>query len=365
MTFPSPLHYKLESYERAIETSDMHEQRVGAAIGSYESKPMTEFLGWGEDGCFVVATTGVVELEYAAIQKASGAFDAPCRGTIELTGPDRLECIGRLTTQKVNEMKEGEALLAFITSRKGTIVADVIVRVCKDAVLLDVDINVVQQLCDHITSYVVMEEVEIVNRTDSIHWIWCVGPQAKDISLEGVDVHPLPTGLLGIVGVAIMDSPENVHSVWERLMHSDVHPIGWYALNMARVERHAPLFLIDFDTNNLPHETSLLSSRVRFDKGCYLGQEVIARMESLGKPKQQVVQIQMQSDDLPVSGAQIWIDNTTNGTPVGVVTSSAMSPMGGAVPAVIAMVGKKCYAQGARVFMHVGTNVVEGIVQPL
>lgn len=365
MTFPSPLQRTLESYERAIETADMREQRAGAAIGTYESKPMTEFLGWGENGCFVVATTGVVELEYAAIQKTCGAFDAPCRGTIELTGADRLECIGRLTTQKVSEMKEGEALLAFITSRKGTVVADVIVRVCKDAVLLDVDINVVQQVCDHITAYVVMEEVEIVNRTDSMHWIWCVGPQAKDISLEDVEQYPLPPALLGIEGFAIMDSPENIHSVWEKLMCSGCEPLGWYALNMARVERHAPLFLIDFDTNNLPHETSLLSSRVRFDKGCYLGQEVIARMESLGKPKQQVVHIQMQSDDLPVSGAQIWIDNTTSGTPIGVVTSSAMSPMGGAVPAVIAMVGKKCYAEGTKVFTHVGTSVVEGIVKPL
>jgi tRNA-modifying protein YgfZ len=365
MTFPSPLQHTLESYERAIETTDMREQRAGAAVGSYESKPMTEFLGWGEDGCFVVATTGVVELEYAAIQKTYGAFDAPCRGTIELTGPDRLECIGRLTTQKVIEMKEGEARLAFITSRKGTVVADVIVRVCKNAVLLDIDINAVQQVCDHVSSYIVMEDVQIVNRTDSTHWIWCVGPQTKNISIEGVELHPLPLELLGIEGVAIMDSPENIHSVWEKLLSSGCKPLGWYALNMARVERSAPLFLIDFDTNNLPHETSLLSSRVRFDKGCYLGQEVIARMESLGKPKQQLVQIQMQSDDLPISGAQIWIDNSTSGTPAGVVTSSAMSPMGGAVPAVIAMVSKKCYAKGTTVFMHVGTSVVEGIVQPL
>jgi folate-binding protein YgfZ len=363
MTFPTPIQEKLESYELALETNSESSQRAGAATGSYQPQSLTEFLAWGEDGCFVVATTGVVELEYAAIQKTVGVFDAPCRGTIQLTGPDRLECVGRLTTQNIVEMQPGDVRLAFVTSRTGKIIADAIVRVLSDKVLLDIDINAVQQVCDHIKAYVVMEDVEIENCTESTHWLWCFGPEAKDITIEDVLLHPLPKEIVGIDGVAIMVAPENVESVWSSLQDSGCKPIGWYALNMARVEQAAPFFMIDFDTNNLPHETSLIASRVRFDKGCYLGQEIIARMDSLGQPKQKIVQLNIKTDSLPIAGAQLWLDETTSGTPVGIVTSSAISPMRGSVPAVIAMVSKKCNAKDSSIFTHVGTEVVEAVVQ--
>ena len=69
-------------------------------------------------------------------------------------------------------------------------------------------------------------------------------------------------------------------------------------------------------------------------------------MESLGQPKQQLVKLSITVDELPVSGAQLWSDDSTNGTPIGVVTSSAISPMGGSVPVAIAMVLKKCNTIG-------------------
>ncbi len=148
-------------------------------------------------------------------------------------------------------------------------------------------------------------------------------------------------------------------------MKLGARPIGWYALNMARVERGAPMFMIDFDSNNLPHETSLVQSRVRFDKGCYLGQEIVARMESLGQPKQRLVQLKMSEDKLPISGAQLWADETGSGTPVGVVTSSAISPLRGGVPVVIAMVSKKNAGNGSFIFMFVGQELVSAEIEEL
>ncbi len=365
MTYPSPIQKVLEQFELSIDTNEEAEKREGAATGTFQPQILTEFLAWGEDGCFVLATTGVVELEYASIRKGAGVFDAPCRGTIELTGADRISSVGRLSSQKVEGMQVGDVLLGFITSRKGTIVADVVIRVLEDRVLLDVDINVVQQLCDHLKAYIVMEDVSIENITADSHWLWCIGPEASALQLDGVDAHPLPKELLGVEGNAFLVKAENAVSAWEALLDQKCKPIGWYALNMARVECSAPMFMIDFDTSNLPHETSLLSSRVRFDKGCYLGQEIIARMESLGKPKKKIITLSMQCDEMPVAGSQLWADDTTSGTPVGVVTSSAISPQHGLSPAVIAMVGKKHNADETKVFTHVGNEVVEAIVKPL
>jgi folate-binding protein YgfZ len=365
MTYPSPIQKTLEQFELSIDVENETENRAGAATGTFQSQALTEFLAWGDDGCFVVATTGVVELEYAAIRKGAGVFDAPCRGTIKLTGEDRLTSVGSLITQKVDDMKVGDVLLGFITNRKGKIVADVIIRVLCDQVLLDVDINVTQQLCDHLKSYIVMEDVSIENITAESHWLWCLGTEINNLAIDGSEVHPLPIELLGVEAVAFLVNPEEAVSAWELLLEQGCKPIGWYALNMARVEQGIPIFMIDFDTSNLPHETSLLSSRVRFDKGCYLGQEIIARMESLGQPKQKIIKLEMQSDTMPISGSQLWADETTSGTPIGVVTSSAISPKHGLLPVVIAMVGKKYNTDETKVFTHVGNEVVEATVKPL
>ena len=125
------------------------------------------------------------------------------------------------------------------------------------------------------------------------------------------------------------------------------------------------MFLIDFDSHNLPHETSLVQSRVCFDKGCYLGQEIVTRMENLGKPKQQLVQISVPDGELPIAGAQLWMDDSVSGTPIGVVTSSAISPMRGGDAVSIAMVGKKFACDGTRVFVYIGSELFEAKVNSL
>jgi len=365
MTIPSPLQETLEQFE--IEYSVQHADviREGAASGQFQSQLLSEFLPWGDSGCSILATTGIVELEYAAIQKSVAVFDAVCRGTIALTGKDKLDCINRLTTQQLLDMEEGDSRLTFITSRKGSVIADAIIYMLTDKILIDVDISVIDQLCDHINSYIVMEDARANNITKSTHWLWCLGPKADKISVKDGRTFQLPKEFLRIDGIAIALSPDQVIKTWESLVEQEARPIGWYALNMARVERGAPVCMIDFDTSNLPHETSLIQSRVRFDKGCYLGQEIVARMESLGQPKKRLVKLHLDTDDLPIAGAQLWEDETGTGTPIGVVTSSAISPLSGGVPAVIAMIGKKYAVSDSVVFTYVGSEIIAAKVAEL
>ena len=88
-------------------------------------------------------------------------------------------------------------------------------------------------------------------------------------------------------------------------------------------------------------------------------------MESLGQPKRRLVQLIMQTDELPISGAQLWEDDSGSGTPVGVITSSAISPIRGGVPAVIAMVGKKNAVNGSLIFMFIGQEIVTAEIADL
>jgi folate-binding protein YgfZ len=94
--------------------------------------------------------------------------------------------------------------------------------------------------------------------------------------------------------------------------------------NTARIEAGRPLFGIDFDDSVLPAETGQLDRAVSFTKGCYLGQEIVARMHARGQAARQIVGIRMHQDALPIAGAPI-IDDEKN--QIGAITSSTISPV--------------------------------------
>ncbi len=366
MAFPSPLQAELEAYQITLPKVDEGAERSGAAEGSHQESMLAEFLPWGESGCVVLATAGIVELEYASIQKGSCVFDASCRGTIEVTGEDRVEFMNRISTQQFEKINVGDSTIAFVVNRQGKIISDVVVHVLEERLVIDADIHAIEDLLNHFNEYIVMEDVVVKDCTQTSHWLWCLGPDADGVTVSCGERMTLPNEFLGIQGVSILLHVDEVVTCWKSLIEQGIRPVGWYALNMSRVERGAAMFLIDFDQSNLPHESNLIPSRVRFDKGCYLGQEIVARMESLGKPKQKLVQLHIEDDDaLPIAGSQLWKDETCSGTPVGVVTSSTLSPLRSGKSAVVAMVSKKCFSDGTELFVYIGSEVYKTKVMPL
>jgi folate-binding protein YgfZ len=139
-------------------------------------------------------------------------------------------------------------------------------------------------------------------------------------------------------------------------------PAGWLALNIARIEAGTPIFNLDFGTSSLPAETGVLDDRVSFTKGCYLGQEIVARMHARGHPKQVLVAIAFASvlepagglPRLPETGAALSLAGATE--VIGQVTSSTLSPLRASSPIGFAMVRYAHRAAGT-----VLTTVVEGV----
>jgi folate-binding protein YgfZ len=153
----------------------------------------------------------------------------------------------------------------------------------------------------------------------------------------------------GSPGVEILLPRDAAARAWDALVSQHdaadggkrrARPAGWHAYNIARIEAGTPLQHVDFGSDNLPHETGILAQRVSFKKGCYLGQEVVARMESLGKPKQRLVAMRIAEDALPVAGSPVFERGADGepGNPVGTITSSTISPMLGASCVAFAMV---------------------------
>jgi folate-binding protein YgfZ len=377
MRHESPLRHRHADYQRSRpQRTPADAGRPGAARGHREGVPEVEFVpyepaGGGEPACELVATYGDLESEYAAVRRGAAIFDAPHRGTIVITGADRREFLNRMVTQQVGNLEAGVVRETFWLNRKGRIEADLRLIELGDRMLAGVDVARAAPAVETLNGFVFSEDVTIADATDSMHHLEVHGPQAlalvtgagadvadlgalaaRVVEIAGIETFVTRCDRVGEIGLDLIVPRGPAEHVWDALLAAAermpddgprrARPVGWHAINVARIEAGTPLFGIDFGPENLPHETGLLHRRVSFTKGCYLGQEIVARIESQGRPKQRLVGLRPARDLLPVAGAPVYGRDETSpaglGDPVGAVTSSTLAPMLGSVPVAFAMV---------------------------
>lgn len=354
------------------------------AYGGAEDKPRE-----------VVAGYGLLELEYAAFRRGAAVVERSCRGTIAVRGADRVEFLNRMVTQELKGMAAGDVRAGFWLNRKGRIEADMAFAEvpagagtgsagvgaagAADAtiddgafMLVDVDVHDAARSVASLGAFLFSEDVRLADETAAWGRLAVHGPEgamllsnagADDAALEALnaDMRCVRTQLAGVPAVLVRrdecGSPgveafvpaSGLARAWDALVSQHdaaaggrrrARPAGWHAYNIARIEAGTPLHHVDYGSDSLPHESGLVAERVSFRKGCYLGQEVVARMESLGKPKQRLVGLRIAEDALPVSGSPVFElgPDGAPGNPVGTVTSSTLSPMLGASCVAFAMV---------------------------
>jgi folate-binding protein YgfZ len=327
-------------------------------LRSLHAQAEAEFQAYGD--LDIVSTFGEPPAEYAAIHKGCGMIDLPQRGILELTGKDRLPFLNNLLTNQVwkkdtkSGLETGEGVYAFFLNTKGRIVTDLNVIERGDRTLLEMDARMVAPLQAMLEKYQFTEQVELVDRSDTLHQIALHGPLAAEIlsRINGAAMDPLtplsstkfrafdielevyrddPTGQPGYV--MILPTSE-AKRVWMQLLSTFgtstdtrkrmLRAVGWAVFNACRIEGGRPVFGIDFDDSILPAETGQFNRAVSVTKGCYLGQEIVARMHARQQVAKQLVGIRMESDALPMAGTKI-LDEASN--EIGGVTSSTLSPV--------------------------------------
>jgi folate-binding protein YgfZ len=366
------------------------------------------------DEVLLVEAFDPVAIEYAAIRTHAAVFDVPHRATLAVTGPDRLSFLNRMLTQDLSE-KSGYATWtarrSFWLNRKGRIDADLRVLNLPDRVLFDVDVHAAERTRAGLEAYIITEDCRVEDQTAQWHRLSVHGPaaaallarvarhsvaasstsdalasiapgQAIQTTIAGVEVVIDRHDLCGEIGLHLLIPASGARAVYEAISEPwpaasntrrPVQPsgplarrIGWHALNIARLEAGSALYLADFGPDSLPHETGAetLNDRVSFKKGCYLGQEVVARMQSLGHPKQRLVglRIELPTDnlkpdamglpDLPqaVTGTPIVAADDPTAPTVGAVTSSCLSPMRSQAHIAFAMVKWSHAQEGTKVW---------------
>jgi len=355
-----------------------------------QSRAGAEFIGYGPDEAEAVEVAqgfGQYEAEYAAIRQRVGLMHLPHRAVLRLTGDDRQDFLHRMLTQDITGLKGGATVRAFQLNQKGRIMADILVHHGDIDTWLEMDRFDLPAVKAQYDSHLFADDVVIEDWADQWTSFALHGPSSVDLlrelseedpqrpadlpgthhvlTLAGVKVTVYRRDTSGVVGLGLWVPKAQAAEVYQALLSASGYerdqpdpqtdpkaaaefaqrrraslrgrPIGWEAYNTARIEAGSPIFHIDFGHDSLPGETGVLDGAVSFTKGCYLGQEIVARMKSLGHPKRILVGLRVEGDGLPIAGSQV-AEATADGaeTPsesgatnqvIGGVTSSAFSPL--------------------------------------
>ncbi|MEX0777570.1 MAG: glycine cleavage T C-terminal barrel domain-containing protein [Phycisphaeraceae bacterium] len=358
---------------------------------------------------------GQYEAEYAAIRRSVGVLVEPQRGVLRFTGADCKDFLHRLTTQDVRAMTGGATRRAFQLNDKGRIIADMIIHHGDADTWLDMDVFDIPPVHQLLDSRRFGEDVAIEDWRDWRIAMALHGPATLALLSKLAQPDPkvmfdmpgthhvlnIADTLLtayrwdqcGVPGVRLMVPTEHAQRVYAALLEAagfdaDApdpeadplaaaehaaqrrgtlrgRPVGWLAFNTARIEAGTAIFHIDFGTDCLPAETGLIPQAVSFTKGCYLGQEIVARMHNLGHPKRVLVGIRFGDDRLPHAGSPVLGQAAGGGAEVvvGGITSSAVSPMLGQQTIALAMVKWNQHAPGTQVAVATEGGRTTGVVQ--
>jgi folate-binding protein YgfZ len=265
------------------------------------------------------------------------AVREPELGTLVVSGKDRVTWLNGLLTCDLLKRTPDAALYGLAVARNGRVIADTRV-VFDDAggrTLLAVPAPVIEALRAHFDHYLVMEDAEMAPDTAGFE-AWSIHGPRSDEALAAARAAGALGGRLdatGLGGAFVLAPAERAGIVAEALAaHASVgDAAGWEAL---RLERGVPRFGLDFDDKTYPQEAQLEKSAVSFDKGCYLGQEVVCMLEMRGHVKRKLVPVVIDAPEPPPRGAEVT-DET--GAVVGEVTSAGASPTLGK-PVALAMI---------------------------
>lgn len=330
----------------------------------------------------IVSTFGEPQAEYAAIHKAAALIDQPQRGVLELTGKDRLEFLNNLLTNRTWDksakqgLAAGRGVYAFFLNLKGRIAADLNVLERGDRTLLEMDARVVNTVRKAFDRYLFAEQVKMAGRVGELHQFALHGPGAPAVLDAAVGEHlaelpPLGSAQVrlfdadvtvwrddacGVPGLHLLVPAADAGRVWmtfaerfgQLVSHArrPLRPAGWAAFNACRIEAGRPIFGVDFDDTILPAETGQFDRAVSVTKGCYLGQEIVARMHARKQVAKQLVGLRLDGDTLPIAGAALYDDA---GNQVGGVTSSTVSPVLSNAAICLGYLKKPLFAEGTAV----------------
>ncbi|MEO6192778.1 MAG: glycine cleavage T C-terminal barrel domain-containing protein [Thermoanaerobaculia bacterium] len=240
--------------------------------------------------------------EYRALREGCGLADRSWMDRVEIVGADRLRFLNAYVTCDVKALVPGEGAYGFLTNPQGRILSDLVAMAHADRLWLLLPPGQEEGVAKHLQKYILADRVEVRPLSD-MQPITLIGPGAAaalgDAELppmgpeglwrhvrskvHGTEVALQRSGRLGAEAYTLWVSASIAGLLVERLLEEPgVTRVGFEALEVLRTEAGIPSFGRDFGPENFPQETGAEAAAVSYTKGCYLGQEVVARIHYRG-----------------------------------------------------------------------------------
>jgi glycine cleavage system T protein len=300
----------------------------------------TEVAGWKLPQHF-----GDPSAEYHAVRHGVGLFDLTYRGLVRVTGGDRQRFLHAMVSNDIASLQPGQGCYATFLTYKGKLVADFAVYVDSDAYLLDLEPHVVRPFIEAIEQFVISEDVTFHDESALWGLLSLQGPRSADLlalalqqeipalstyahtscHYAGHQIRLIRRSHTGEPGYQLLTPLEVLPDLWQVLWQHreacDARAAGLDTLEVLRIEAGIPLYGRDMTDETLLVEANL-DEAISHTKGCYIGQEVIARIEARGHVNRKLVGLFLSGASLPERGAKIVSPQRE----VGWITSAAYSP---------------------------------------
>jgi folate-binding protein YgfZ len=277
---------------------------------------------------------------YRALRESAAWLDLSERGRIRMTGEDRARLLHAMVSNRIEGLAPGQGCYAFFLNAQGRILADVNVLALADAFLLDTEPETRALVYEHLDRHIIADDVTLEDITAATAEIGIEGPHATGVLAKMGAPQPrepysnerwgerivLRASSTGAPGFALFAPLDEKRELIRRIEAAGAVAAGADDARVVRLEMGKPRYGEDFSDKHLPHETQLLHA-VNFNKGCYLGQEIVERVRSRGAVHRFLVRLAIDAKEPPAPGTKI----EAGGKEVGEVMSAAYSPAEGKV----------------------------------
>ena len=296
---------------------------------------------------------GDIQVEHGHLTESVALIDLTARGCLAVLGDDRVKFINGQVTNEVAGLRPGQGCYAALVNAKAKMRADLNIYRLENELILDFEPSLLETVTARLESHLVADRVELVDASPHFGLLSLQGPKTTD-ALESVGLK-LPEELfahtqvtqnelgewylmrndrLGQVGCDLYIHTAHLPGAAKRLSKAVAGQggglAGWEAIEIARIESGIPRFACDMDENTLPPEANLESRAISYSKGCYIGQEIIARIRTYGKVNRTLVGYRL-DDELAKTatpGTKLVEDT---GKAAATITSVAHSPAHGPI----------------------------------
>ena len=301
---------------------------------------LIEYAGWS-----IADHYGNPVEEHRAVRNAVGLIDLSHRGKIKVEGEDRTTFLHAMLSNDVKGLKKGEGFYAMMLNAQAHILADLYLYAFDDHFLIDCSASLTKKIIETLEKYIVMEKVTLKDRTGDFTFLCLEGRKAEPLvtkiigegmshlkanfhetrNVAGTKVEIFRCSISGEDGFAFLAPTQAARKLWDHFLEEgkafDLRPFGRAAANTLRIEAGIPWYGLDMDERNLLPETGL-GHAVSYTKGCYIGQEVVARLDTYGQVNKKLMGLEIGSAEIPQAESKIVKD----GKEVGYLTSACHSP---------------------------------------